>query len=639
LVDEIINESKQGNQKSADAGHGLNGSIHDVFGHNDLNTTNNGTGLVSDGHVDTHINHIEPNGHAFQGEAAKKHNEDTEIEHVRKEVSRIFEEGEKPVESFEYEHLDTKVEGVVEPPVVVEAVSPPTPPVEKKEVIVSKKLVETPPYSVLDVKMTAEVDRALQAIELGRSADGFRIFAGLVESNPQNSNLRYQYSALLAQHGQINEASQQLEVLLSFDKHNVEAYLMRAYLAEQHKDYLLSQAMLEKVAEMNPDYPGIYFKLGVITNNHFKGQRKKAAKYFKLAFKHDPHNADAHYLYAMNKLEYSGDYDKALQHLNKTLEINPAHPKANFDMAVAFYEQGKKADAAKHYLIAGGVNPIYKTAINDEIFQYEAPKVVEKAVPINDNGLVVMITGASSGIGRATAEVFAQHGYRLLLTGRRGEKLEEAKAFLKSTYHNLVETLIFDVRSVMEVRAAVGNLKEEWRNVDVLINNAGLASGLSPIHEGEIEDWDNMIDTNIKGLLYMTRAVAPGMVARRKGHILNICSTAGKEVYPNGNVYSATKHAVDALTRAMRLDLFKHNIRVSQVSPGMVEETEFALVRFHGDAEKAKIYDDIQPLKAKDVAETIFFVVSRSEYINIQDVLMMGTQQASSNHLDRSGRG
>ena len=147
-----------------------------------------------------------------------------------------------------------------------------------------------------------------------------------------------------------------------------------------------------------------------------------------------------------------------------------------------------------------------------------------------------------------------------------------------------------------------------------------------------------MIDTNIKGLLYMTRAVAPQMVARRKGHIINLCSIAGKEIYPNGNVYNATKHAVDALTRSMRVDLHKHNIRVSQVAPGAVEQTEFALVRFHGDSEKAKIYEDFTPLKASDVAETIYFIATRPEYVNIQDVVIMCTQQASANHLDRSGR-
>jgi NADP-dependent 3-hydroxy acid dehydrogenase YdfG len=171
-----------------------------------------------------------------------------------------------------------------------------------------------------------------------------------------------------------------------------------------------------------------------------------------------------------------------------------------------------------------------------------------------------------------------------------------------------------------------------------LLNNAGKAKGLAPIQEGQLEHWEEMIDTNIKGLLYLTRAVAPLMAERGSGHIINISSTAGKEVYPNGNVYCATKYAVEALTKAMRIDLHKYNIRVSQVAPGHVEETEFALVRFDGDAEKAKIYEDFQPLTSKDVAEAIYFIASRPSHVNIQDVLMMGTQQASSTIIDKSGR-
>lgn len=182
------------------------------------------------------------------------------------------------------------------------------------------------------------------------------------------------------------------------------------------------------------------------------------------------------------------------------------------------------------------------------------------------------------------------------------------------------------------------SLPEEWQAIDVLVNNAGKAKGLSPIHEGKLEHWEEMIDTNIKGLLYMTRVIAPGMVARETGHIINVGSIAGKEIYPNGNVYCASKAAVDALTAGMRLDLHKFNIRVSQVSPGHVEETEFALVRFDGDAERAQIYKDFQPLKASDVAEVIYFQASRPAHVNIQDVVLYGTQQASATVINRSGR-
>ncbi|HNA42174.1 MAG TPA: SDR family NAD(P)-dependent oxidoreductase, partial [Saprospiraceae bacterium] len=201
-----------------------------------------------------------------------------------------------------------------------------------------------------------------------------------------------------------------------------------------------------------------------------------------------------------------------------------------------------------------------------------------------------------------------------------------------------VETLVFDIRNEAETTLAIQSLGEKAENIEILINNAGLAMGLAPIHEGNIQHWNTMIDTNIKGLLFMTRLIAPAMVRKNKGHIINICSTAGKEAYPNGNVYCATKFAVDALTKSFRQDLYKYNIRVSQVAPGAVENTEFALVRFEGDADKAKIYNDFNPLKSDDIANIIDFIISQPANVNIQDVLVMATQQASAVLIDRSGR-
>ena len=247
----------------------------------------------------------------------------------------------------------------------------------------------------------------------------------------------------------------------------------------------------------------------------------------------------------------------------------------------------------------------------------------------------VLITGAASGIGLATAREFASHGYDLILTGRREEKLIAIKEELEIKYQASIQILSFDVRIQEECAAAVSSIKQP---IDVLINNAGLAKGLDFIHEGNLDHWEQMIDTNVKGLLYMTRLISPGMVERKSGHIINICSTAGKEVYPKGNVYCATKFAVDALTKAIRADLYTHSIRVSQVSPGHVEETEFARVRFDGDTEKASIYNDFNPLTSKDVAEAIYFIASRPPHVNVQDILMMGTQQAGSMMVDRTGR-
>jgi len=251
---------------------------------------------------------------------------------------------------------------------------------------------------------------------------------------------------------------------------------------------------------------------------------------------------------------------------------------------------------------------------------------------------IVCITGATSGIGRATAKIFAKNGYHLILTGRRQDRLEELKNKWELKYGIDIIILCFDVRDRNATFQVLNTLEDRWRNIDILINNAGLAKGFAPIHEGNIDDWETMIDTNIKGLLYVTRFFTPYMVNNLSGHVINTCSTAGHEVYPNGNVYSGTKYAVDALTKSMRLDLYKHKIRVSQVSPGHVENTEFASVRFDGDVERSKIYEDFVPLNSKDVAEIIYFVGTRRRHVNIQDVLVMGSQQAGSNFIDRSGR-
>jgi NADP-dependent 3-hydroxy acid dehydrogenase YdfG len=247
----------------------------------------------------------------------------------------------------------------------------------------------------------------------------------------------------------------------------------------------------------------------------------------------------------------------------------------------------------------------------------------------------VLITGATSGIGLATAREFAANDYNLILTGRRQDRLDQIQEELSASYPVEVTTLCFDVRQYKECEKAIATIKVP---IDVLINNAGLARGLDYIYEGKIEHWEEMIDTNIKGLLYITRLITPGMVERKSGHVINIDSIAGKEAYPKGNVYCASKYAIDGLTKAMRTDLYTHGIRVSMISPGHVEETEFARVRFDWDVEKASIYKDFNPLTSKDVAESIYFIASRPPHVNIQDIVIMGTQQASAMLVDRSGR-
>lgn len=241
---------------------------------------------------------------------------------------------------------------------------------------------------------------------------------------------------------------------------------------------------------------------------------------------------------------------------------------------------------------------------------------------------IALITGATSGIGRATAITLAEKGLNLIITGRREVHLQTLKTELEIKGISVL-SLCFDVRNETEVNEALSSLPEKWKNVDILINNAGLAAGLDGIQEGSSRNWDCMIDTNVKGLLYVTRATVPGMVARKVGQIINIGSIAGKEVYPNGNVYCATKHAVDALTRGMRMDLIHHNIRVTQICPGAVE-TEFSLVRFKGDSVRAaKVYEGYENLVASDIADCIWFVISRASHVNINDLVVMPTAQAS----------
>lgn len=248
----------------------------------------------------------------------------------------------------------------------------------------------------------------------------------------------------------------------------------------------------------------------------------------------------------------------------------------------------------------------------------------------------ILITGATSGIGQACAERFASHRYRLIITGRRKDRLEKLAEKLHQESQCEVLPLCFDVRDYAATEAALSDLPEAFSKIDVLINNAGLASGFGSIQNGQISDWDKMIDTNIKGLLYVTKVLCPGMIERKSGHIINIASIAGKEVYANGNVYCATKHAVDALSRAMRIDMLPAGIKVTNVAPGMVE-TEFSLVRFAGDAEKAKnVYQGIQPLTAKDIATVIEMVVHLPHNLNVNDITLTPLAQASANHAIRS---
>lgn len=244
-----------------------------------------------------------------------------------------------------------------------------------------------------------------------------------------------------------------------------------------------------------------------------------------------------------------------------------------------------------------------------------------------------LITGATSGIGKATAIALADEGFNLVICGRRKEALDELQKNLEKKVK--VHSLQFDVSNKEEVNKAIQSLPADFQNINILVNNAGNAHGLDPIHTGDTEDWDAMIDINVKGLLYVSKAIIPQMAERKEGHIINIGSIAGKEVYPNGNVYSASKHAVDAINKGMRMDLNKKGIRVGAINPGLVE-TGFSEVRFKGDSERAKsVYEGYQPLKPEDIADIIRFMVTRPAHVNIADLLVLPTAQASSTILHK----
>ncbi|MBX2964447.1 MAG: SDR family NAD(P)-dependent oxidoreductase [Cyclobacteriaceae bacterium] len=246
---------------------------------------------------------------------------------------------------------------------------------------------------------------------------------------------------------------------------------------------------------------------------------------------------------------------------------------------------------------------------------------------------IVLITGATSGIGLATANLLAKHNFKLIICGRRKDRLEKQKALLSDFTE--VKMLTFDVRDQEAVKKAIHSLLDEWQKIDVLINNAGNAHGLDPIQTGNVHDWDAMIDINVKGLLYVSREVIPGMTERKSGHIVNMGSIAGKEVYPNGNVYSASKFAVDALTKGMRMDLNPFGIKVTSINPGLVE-TEFSLVRFKGDQDRAAtVYKDIKPLTAQNIAEIVLFVLQQPDHVVLADITVFPTAQASSTIVKR----
>jgi NADP-dependent 3-hydroxy acid dehydrogenase YdfG/Tfp pilus assembly protein PilF len=510
-----------------------------------------------------------------------------------------------------------------------------------------------------DEDIESIIESAASQIAAGKVELGLNQLEEAVEQYPSHPDLRYRYALALLQHARNAPAAQdELEALVALDPDHDKGLFLLGELAEMNHHFEEARDYYKQCTKANKKNAEAYYRLGLLLSNHFKGEEKAAAKAFKRSFKANKYLVDAYYQYAILLQEKLDKPDKAARYFKKTLKYQPDHPFANYDLALHFHQQEAYEEAYDYYQKSIQINPELQTPENDAAFYWEAPsepmlvesehqeepveatepQVAVQKSPAGQTQLKVLITGATSGIGRATAEVFASHGHHLLLTGRRTDRLNAIKEELSERYGVEVETYTFDVRDLEAVKATIDNSPETWKDLDILINNAGLAKGLAPIHQGSIDHWETMIDTNIKGLLYMTRAISPYMVDRQQGHIINVGSIAGKEVYPQGNVYCATKFAVDALTKAMRIDLHQYGIRVSQVSPGHVEETEFAKVRFDGDEQKAKIYQDFNPLTSTDVGEIIYFMATRPAHVNILDMVATGTQQASATIIDRSGR-
>ena len=538
-----------------------------------------------------------------------------------------------------------------------------------------------------DAQAEVWINRAWALYESDRPEPGLELLATGKESLPDHPDIAYNYALMLAMDTEMPQAALlELEKLLQEFHDHAGALFLSGELSLSLGNYESAYLDWLQLSDVDPLYPDLNYRLGMLISDHLPERHSEALTYLRRASRDKPVNGDARYRYAMMQYHQLGSTKKAIKWLKRTIDSSPEHAAAHYALAMLYHKRGKFTAARNYYRTAVRLDPAFDTPRNQEAFarnlqidtghpdgnqepvqrlqsrveQLEnllvesgvalpsglaapgtypadpAPALRDSELP--GTGKTVFISGASSGIGRATAYALARDGYRLILLGRRTERLEELRRELKQDHQTKSLAITADVRDREGLRSKLDKLPKEWRNVDVLLNNAGKAKGFDPIHEGSYEHWDEMIDVNLKGLLTLTREITPRMVKRGRGTIINVCSTAGKEVYPNGNVYCATKHAVDALTYAMRLDLVKHGIRVGQICPAHVEETEFAVVRFDGDRKRAKIYEDFQPLRSQDVAEAVRFMLAQPPHVTIMDVVLQGTQQASSTVVDRSGR-
>ncbi|MEO1258755.1 MAG: SDR family NAD(P)-dependent oxidoreductase [Bacteroidota bacterium] len=495
--------------------------------------------------------------------------------------------------------------------------------------------------------------------ELSESQEDFArakmCFEQVIDVNPHFPEAQYRLGLLLSEQfpGEEAKAAQHLQLAIDQNEKNVDAMYLLAILLNEHlKQPEAAVKYFRQALNLQPRHPFANYDLALVY--HGLNDLERAAEFYEKAVVINPElktpqNDEAFKMPAKNQAttkepSASEPVSEAKGMKEETPESLVFGNKATEDDQAL--EVLEKSDAPLQAV--ADETPAEEATIEQPAIKVANPsgdQTTETIVHIADENApitkskIVLVTGATAGIGRATAEIFARNGYQLIITGRRAERLHDLKDEFATKYNTKCLTLSFDVRDPHSVKEAIDNLSEEWSDIDILINNAGLSRGLDPVHQGNLDDWEAMIDTNVKGLLYVIRAITPRMAERKNGHIINVSSIAGTEVYPGGNVYCASKAAVSSLTRSMRLDLHKHNIRVSQVAPGHVEETEFARVRFDGDVDKAtKVYENFQPLRSSDVAETIYFIATRPAHVNIQDIYMFGTQQASATMINRSGR-
>ncbi len=533
----------------------------------------------------------------------------------------------EPGNSTRLEYSSMQIESVVSRLIPVEE-----PPFDPNKHLVINQIDENElPKPQQGEYMEQEIEHTIRDawdwIGRGNRDLGVEVLRLALEQYPHNEQLRTEYEKALdsdeAEDATIDDSA---------------AYVAAGDSAFDDEDFLMAKYCWDRASEANPNVSGIWKKLGLLTTNQLPGYTETSIVYLQRALEQDPTDTEV-----ADRLRDLGIAVAAPVPPDMAAPVDepPAATPEPVLPTPALETEPQPLPEITPENTPNNTAAIVPETVPEFPISATIPAVVpiEPPPPVRHlRNEIVMITGATSGIGKATATEFARHGYRVIITGRRAERLFDLRNQLEADFGVEILPLVFDVREQRAVESTLAQLPQSWRNIDILVNNAGLAKGLAPIHEGDLQHWETMIDTNIKGLLYVSQLVARTMVERRSGHIVNISSSAGKEAYANGNVYCATKFAVEALTKSMRFDLHKFGIRVSQVSPGHVEETEFALTRFDGDAVKAQIYNDFQPLTARDVAEAIWFIASRPAHVNIQDVQMFSTQQASATVVDRSGR-